>query len=81
MRTQAGHKLLIDSDTGAIATPDLQRLVGCDEAAAWRFPLGAMTAVVLPSMGIFKLSTEQIDALVEHARAKSGAGMAVSAAS
>ena len=78
MRTQAGHKLLIDSDTGA---PDLQRLVGCDEAAAWRFPLGAMTAVVLPSMGIFKLSMEQIDALVEHARAKSGAGMAVKAAS
>jgi hypothetical protein len=61
-------KLLIDSSTGLIATPDIQREAGCDAEAAWRFPLGAMTAAVTPEMGIFKLSDERIDELVQHAR-------------
>lgn len=76
MRTPGTCRLVIDPVSGQIATPDIQRQARCDVDAAWRFPLGAMTATVTGAMGVFTLSHEHLNALVRRAREQTGAGAA-----
>jgi hypothetical protein len=72
MSTEGRSKLLIDPVTATVATPDLQRSAGCDEHAAWRFPLGAMTSQVTAAMRKFSLTEAQLIELIAIARARTG---------
>jgi hypothetical protein len=80
MTSEQRSKLLIDPATATVATPDLQRSAGCDEHAAWRFPLGAMTSQVTAAMRKFSLTEAQLAELIAVARARTGTSLLASPA-